>query len=278
MGLSKQVDEIPTSNRRLTSVEGHPSATSPKHPGRTAWMAHAALTLLLICAAGSAVVTPVGGSRAGANNATPDPIVFVHGFGGSIGGHELFFSAGMVPWLKSQGFPADHIFVFTYDADESIYDVMPRLESFIDGALRSTGADKVDLVTHSKGGLIARGYVALLGGSAHVDGFAAIASTLSGGEIPFCGQLPIGQECLNNLPNSPLVNKLNALDPTPGPARYATWWSRCDGVVKPVLSATLPGADNHEQPCDLLSGLANNHLTMPLNPRIWNEVYGFVAS
>ncbi len=232
---------------------------------------------LVLC---STLWTVTAASPAGALNESPqpDPIVFVHGFGGSIGGQELLFSAGMIPWLKAEGVPADRIFVFTYGADESIYDVMPRLKSFVEGALTQTGASKVDLVTHSKGGLVARGYVSLLDGAARVDAFAAVASTLSGGEIPFCGQLPIGRECLNNLPNSTLVQKLDAMDRTPGDTRYATWWSRCDGVIKPVTSATLDGAINHQQPCSTISNIfGNNHVTMPLNPRIWREVYDFIS-
>ena len=96
--------------------------------------------------------------------------------------------------------------------------------------------------------------------------------------IPFCGQLPIGRECLNNLPNSPPGQQAQRLGPN-------AWSRRTDLVValRRQCRQTRPIRDPCREPTITSnpmtsSGLANNHLMMPLNPRIWNEVYGFVAS
>lgn len=70
----------------------------------------------------------------------------------------------------------------SYDA-ETTHDYSADLASMIDDVLRATGASKVDIVTHSMGGLVTRSYLAFLGGNAKVERLLLLSSPHVG--VPF---------------------------------------------------------------------------------------------
>jgi hypothetical protein len=50
-------------------------------------------------------------------------------------------------------------------------------------------------------------------------------------------------------PGSTFLRDLNAVDPTFGTPRYATWWSPCDEVINPDSSTPMDGAANTQTAC-----------------------------
>ncbi len=116
-------------------------------------------------------------------------------------------------------------------------------------ALDRTGADSVDVVGYSAGGVIARLWVRDDGGAAlarrvltlgsphHGTDVAALAVEVAGGCPTACEQLT---------PDSDLLRRLNTGDETPAGPEWITVRSTADRVVVPTESAELSGALNLE--------------------------------
>ncbi|MFG1674966.1 lipase family alpha/beta hydrolase [Micromonospora sp. NPDC049282] len=125
------------------------------------------------------------------------------------------------------------------------------LSSYLDQVRAATGASRVDLVTHSEGGLVSRWYVKFLGGADKVDQYVSLGSPQYGtyvanivnfvglgscAGIVACQQMTIGSSFLADL---------NAGDDTPGPVRWTTLRTWQDELVRPVDNAVLAdGATN----------------------------------
>ncbi|MGY0007401.1 lipase family alpha/beta hydrolase, partial [Micromonospora sp. I033] len=125
------------------------------------------------------------------------------------------------------------------------------LSSYVDQVRAATGAAKVDLVTHSEGGLVSRWYVKFLGGAGKVDHYVSLGSPQQGtyvaniinflglgscAGIVACQQMSIGSSFLADL---------NGGDDTPGAVRWTTVRTWQDELVRPVDNATLAdGATN----------------------------------
>lgn len=193
----------------------------------------AVLIALAVCAAPAAAVP--------AAPAPPDPVVFVHGWNSDGGAWNT-----MAGRLRADGWPADRLHQWTYPTSQSNTTTATQLASVIDRVLASTGAAKVDVVTHSMGGLSSRHYLKNLGGATKVDAWVSLAGPNHGTETArFCG----GVSCTEMRPGSAFLRALNAGDETPGSTRYATWWSSCDAIINPAGSVALTGAVNTRTPC-----------------------------
>ena len=72
---------------------------------------------------------------------------------------EDFFD-GLINQLESNGYvEGQDLFVFSYDWRLDIRDDMPALQNKIDSIRQQTGSDKVDIIAHSMGGLLAKEYI-----------------------------------------------------------------------------------------------------------------------
>jgi triacylglycerol lipase len=170
-----------------------------------------------------------------------DPIVFVHGFqsSGAIWGT-------MMSWFVSDGWQASQMTAWSYDSNQSNVTIAGQLKTLVESVLSSTGAAKVDIVTHSMGGLSSRYFLRNLGGDTETDGWVSLAGPNHGTTTAnLCGSA----SCLEMRPGSAFLTDLNAGDETPGAPRYATWWSTCDQVTTPQQSVILAGAANTQTAC-----------------------------
>ena len=192
-----------------------------------------------------------------------EPVLLVHGFGGSGSGWRA-----MVTSLRAAGWPADAVDAMTYDSHRSnveIADVIAREAA----ALRArTGATAIDVVSHSMGAIASRYYLERLGGAAHVDAWVSLAGVNRGTWLAYgCYALA---PCREMAPSSSLLDQLNAQFPPAGRTRYATWWSPCDRDILPTSNAKLPGATNHETTC-------LGHSALKSDPTVLREVERFLV-
>jgi triacylglycerol esterase/lipase EstA (alpha/beta hydrolase family) len=125
------------------------------------------------------------------------------------------------------------------------------LSSYVDQVRSATGAAKVDLVTHSEGGLVSRWYVKFLGGAAKVDQYVSLGSPQQGTYVAnLLNFLGLGScagivACQQMSVGSSLLADLNGGDDTPGPVRWTTVRTWQDELVRPVDNASLAdGATN----------------------------------
>ncbi|GAA4656967.1 triacylglycerol lipase [Streptomyces chumphonensis] len=198
----------------------------------------------------AALVVPLTSAPAQAD--TSEPVVFIHGFAGKSGQFSTMTSD-----FKANGYSDDQLHVFGYNSFRSNATIAGQLSDYIDGVLARTGAGKVDIVTHSMGGLSSRYYLKNLGGTARVDDWVSLGGPNNGTAIAgFCSFLITS--CKEMRAGSGFLNQLNSGDPTPGNVSYTTFRSPCDLVINPVSSTILSGADNRKTACLGHIGMISN--------------------
>jgi triacylglycerol esterase/lipase EstA (alpha/beta hydrolase family) len=208
------------------------------------------------------------------------PVVLVHGTFGDMSDSwqalsPLLYDNGYCVFALNYGAYAASNLLGVYGVGE-IANSAGQLSSFVNRVLKATGAQQVDLVGHSQGGMMPRYYIKFLGGAAKVhtlvglapsnhgttlDGLFTLASYFPGADAfvgllcPACGEQQRG---------SAFLNKLNVGGDTAAGVSYTSIQSVNDEVVTPYSSAFLsgPGATNIllQNQCALDQG---EHLSMP---------------
>lgn len=142
------------------------------------------------------------------------PILFVHGWNssGAIWGT-------MISRFKADGWTDAQLASWSYNTSQSNATTAKQIASKVDSILAATGASRVDVITHSMGGLSSRYYLKNLGGDAKVDAWVSLGGPNHGTTSAYgCLQTA----CLEMRPGSTFLKNLNAQDETPGIPRYAT--------------------------------------------------------
>jgi len=172
-----------------------------------------------------------------------DPILFVHGYGGNASNWDQ-----MKARFVADGWHDFELYAYTYSVFSSNATNAAEVRDQVDEIMRKTGATKVDIITHSMGGISSRYYLKNLGGSTKVDAWVSLGGPNHGTEAvenQKCGFTP----CLEIVPGSAFLAALNAVDETPGLVRYGTWRSPCDATITPITSVVLLGATNTLTSC-----------------------------
>ncbi len=188
----------------------------------------------------SGLLSPGGESAA---LATPErhPVLFVHGWNssGSVWGT-------MISRFKADGWTDAQLVNWSYNTSQSNATTASQIQAKVDSILRATGATRVDIVTHSMGGLSSRYYARNLGGDSRIDAWVSLAGPNHGTTT---ANACVQTSCVEMRPGSRFLTSLNSVDETPGAPRYATWWSTCDSVIDPDDSVPLIGATNTLTAC-----------------------------
>ncbi|MER7535682.1 alpha/beta fold hydrolase [Streptomyces sp. NPDC097704] len=189
--------------------------------------------------------------------AHPRPVVLVHGT------FENRYAnwAGLAPKLKEWGYC---VFALDYGGSGSspvmatgdIPTSAGQLAAFVDRVRNATGADRVDLVGHSQGGLMPRYYLRHLGGAAKTAHLVALSPTNHGTSLWGLGLLarafPGGdalfgdscRACTQQVAGSDFLTALNEGGETLSDVSYTVIATRYDEVVTPYTSSLLRPAPN----------------------------------
>ncbi|MCW2961624.1 MAG: lipase [Thermoleophilia bacterium] len=182
-----------------------------------------------------------------------DPIILVSGFANTAEGWD--------PWVRS--LRADGFRVYVYDSPSGglgdMHESARLLRDFIEEVKRRTGRRRIDLVGFSEGGLLARMYVAQLGGAGSVDRLISVSTPHHGiplswlvdpvRAIPLLGTLvpPALYQLMDSHTIHDAINAADAvlrLQGGPGAPRYASIYARVPDPIVTPHSAWLPGAYN----------------------------------
>ncbi|MFI8102391.1 esterase/lipase family protein [Streptomyces sp. NPDC086023] len=137
-----------------------------------------------------------------------------------------------------------------------------RLARQVEEVLVHTGQDRVDLVGHSLGGLVARYYVQRLGGDARVRAVVTLGTPHHGTRIaPLMDAHPLVRQMR---PDSALLTELAA--PAPGcQTRFASFWTDLDQLMVPVTTARL---DHPDLITENIQVTGIGHLALPAHPAV----------
>jgi triacylglycerol esterase/lipase EstA (alpha/beta hydrolase family) len=199
-----------------------------------------------------------------ASAATRNPVIFVHGFGGN----SLNWVVAKGVFIAS-GYSSSQLFTYDYNSFGDNRANAAGLATRVNQVKSQTGADEVDIVNHSMGGLVSLWYLKVLGGTENVDDLASIAGANHGTTSAYACAIFV--TCQQMIPGSSFIDTLTEGDETPGPTTYATWYSPCDGIIKPYTSTVLDGADNNLVTCQ-------DHLGFLANTTILSQIAAFTSS
>ncbi|MCA6092476.1 alpha/beta fold hydrolase [Streptomyces sp. SCA3-4] len=125
-----------------------------------------------------------------------------------------------------------------------------------------TGRERVDMVGHSLGGLIARYYVQRLGGDAHVRTLVTLGTPHGGTRVaPLMSAHPLVRQMR---PDSDVIAELG--EPAPHCAtHFISFWSDLDQIMVPVETAAIDHPDLISRNVRV-SGVG--HLALPVHPEV----------
>ena len=196
-----------------------------------------------------------------AGAAAHDPILFVHGWNSSGSTWNT-----MVSRFQADGWTAPELNNWSYNYKQSNATTAAQLRDKIDGILAATGNAKVDIVTHSMGGLSSRYYIKNLAGDGKVDDWVSLGGPNHGTNTAnFC----FDTSCGEMREGSAFLTALNSGDETPGAVNYGTWGSPCDEVINPDSSVPLSGASNTQTAC-------MSHSSLHEDATVYGQVRDFV--
>jgi triacylglycerol lipase len=197
-----------------------------------------------------------------ASASASEPILFVHGFSGAAWNWDV-----MIDRFEGDGYPAGELRAISYNSAQSNAATAQEVSREVQELQAATGAAKVDIVSHSMGGLSSRYYLKNLGGTTNVDDWVSIGGPNHGTwTAAACSLLA---SCREMIPGSSFLRGLNSADETPGSVNYGTFWSPCDEVINPDGSVVLSGATNTRTGCI-------GHLSLLVSSSVYTGVRGFV--
>ena len=192
------------------------------------------------------------------------PIVLVHGL---VDNRSIFTLLRRA--LRRRGF--GRVMTLNYSPlTQDVRTVAQRLGALIERTCEETGYERVHVVGHSLGGLVARYYVQRLGGDARVHTLCTLGSPHAGTSAARL----IPQRLVKQLrPGSELLQELDA--PAPGlRTRFVAFWSDLDQLIVPKRSARIDHPDLSARNV-LLRGVG--HMSLPIDGRVVREIAALLA-
>lgn len=136
-----------------------------------------------------------------------------------------------------------------------------RIAKKVDRLRLATGVQKVHLIGHSMGGLLARNYIQVRGGAAKVGGCILLGSPNHGSRLAPFALSPLAKLLI---PGSEFLKRLAAV-PLPAEIPVTAIYSRHDNLVQPFSNARLEGAHNAQ-----VSGLG--HISLLYSNEVYDKI------
>lgn len=173
------------------------------------------------------------------------PIVIVHGWQIFCGSEDADTWRTWIDAARARGYGGDDVVVFSYNTCAANATSIERFGHAVDALLESEGADRVNVVAHSMGSLIARSCVRFGSCAGKVDKFLSVAGANHGTVWANVCELAFWSRSTCDMrPGGAFLTNLNAGDETWGDVEYTTMISWCDLTIVPFTSAALRGAHN----------------------------------
>jgi triacylglycerol lipase len=195
-------------------------------------------------------------------DAAATPILLVHGL---IDNHAIF--TVMERALRRRGFQT--LSVYDYGMlTHNIPRAAARLGAAIEKLSTASGYDRIHVIGHSLGGLIARYYVQRLGGDSSVHTLVTLATPHQGTRLAWAAPLlPLVRQLA---PSSAVIQEL--AEPAPGcRTRFIAFHSDIDALIVPTRNARLEHPDLNVRN---IAVHRVGHLSMPHNGRIAFAIAG----
>ncbi len=192
------------------------------------------------------------------------PIILVHGL---VDNRSIFTLLRRA--LRRRGF--GRVMTLNYSPlTQDVRSVALRLQELVERTCAETGYERVHVVGHSLGGLVARYYVQRLGGDARVHTLCTLGSPHAGTRAAHL----IPQRLVRQLrPASDVMTEL--AQPAPGcRTRFVAFWSDLDQLIVPKQSARIDHPDLLARNV-LLRGVG--HMSLPIDGRVVREIASLLA-
>jgi len=180
----------------------------------------------------------------------PRPIILVHGYAMNRANFLMLarrlHTAGLGP-----------VYGFEYWSLGKVSSAARKLGLYVEAVREATGADRVDIVGHSMGGLVGRYLITLGGGAAQVRSLITLGAPHGGADLSVFG---VGRPVKELKAESSLLSKLDAQRLPEGTAVTAIW-SRADVLVPWKAQAHLRG-------CEVIEFDDLGHLSLLVSRRV----------
>ncbi len=202
------------------------------------------LALVVVAAlslAAAVLLRPSGEAAEPAAQEIPGPVLLVPGYGGRTDALQP-----LAERLRAEGRDAT-VVALPGNGTGDLRESAAALDREVTAALDRTGAESVDVVGYSAGGLIARLWVTD-GGADTARRVLTLGSPHHGTQLAdFAGEVapqrcPVG--CQQMATDSDLLAQLNADDETPVGPTWVSIWTTQDETISPPDSSRLDGAVN----------------------------------
>ena len=192
------------------------------------------------------------------------PILLVHGM---VDNRSIF--ALLRRGLRRRGF--GRVLALNYSPlSDDVREVAQRLAELIESVCADTGYERVHVVGHSMGGLVARYYVQKLGGDARVHTLVTLGTPHEGTTVAYLLPHPLVRQLR---PGSTLLDEL--AEPAPGcSTRVVAIWSDLDQLMSPKTSAELRHPDLRARNV-FVRGVG--HMSLPVDGRVVHEICATLA-
>jgi len=192
------------------------------------------------------------------------PIVLIHGV---VDNRSIF--TVLRRGLRRRGF--GRVLGLNYSPlTDDVREVAERLRETVEELCAETGYERVHLIGHSMGGLVARYYVQRMGGDQRVHTVVTLGTPHSGTYAARLVPHPVARQLR---PGSDVVAEL--AEPAPGcRTRFVAFWSDLDQMIIPSSSARLEHPDLAARNV-FVRGVG--HLSLPIDGRVVHEIGATLA-
>ena len=188
------------------------------------------------------------------------PILFLHGWTGDSTNWNQ-----MKGRFINDGWSSSELYAYTFNntadySNEGNIQNANEIKQWVDNILNGIGAEKVDLVCHSMGGISSRYYIKFLGGLNKVDDYVCMGSPhhgVAGGtkvfnsNSTFLNSINDGDETPSGILNDTIGSRIDPIGGStynsthvPGNINYTSIYSTGDTICAPYITSKLDGANN----------------------------------